>query len=64
MKSLRESAHLIYEFIVPVSFNDVDASGSSSYNIDKANFYYSYDGADWTKIGSELSMAYDLKLLP
>ena len=43
-------------------FNTVDASGSSSYNIDKANFYYSYDGTSWTKIGKELGMVYSLKL--
>ena len=30
-------------------FNTVDSTGNSSYNIDKANFYYSYDGADWKK---------------
>ncbi|MGN0621322.1 MAG: family 43 glycosylhydrolase [Porcipelethomonas sp.] len=43
-------------------FNTVDAAGNSSYNIDKANFYYSYNGADWTKIGEELSMVYSLTL--
>ena len=43
-------------------FNTVDSSGSSSYNIDKANFYYSYDGTNWTKIGEELSMVYSLTL--
>lgn len=43
-------------------FNKVDSSGSSSYNIDKANFYYSYDGTSWTKIGEELSMVYSLTL--
>ncbi|MDE5563766.1 MAG: carbohydrate binding domain-containing protein, partial [Oscillospiraceae bacterium] len=47
---------------VDFKFNDVDTSLNSSYNIDKANFYYSYDGASWTKIGNELSMSYDLKL--
>ena len=26
------------------------------------NFYYSYDGTSWTKIGEELGMVYDLKL--
>ena len=30
-------------------FNTVDSTGNSSYNIDKANFYYSYNGADWKK---------------
>lgn len=43
-------------------FNTIASDGSSSNNIDKANFYYSYDGNSWTKIGSELSMVYDLKL--
>ncbi|MBR6618666.1 MAG: family 43 glycosylhydrolase [Oscillospiraceae bacterium] len=37
-------------------------NGSSSNNIDKANFFYSYDGANWTKIGNTLGMTYDLKL--
>jgi beta-xylosidase len=35
---------------------------TSSNDIDKANFYYSYDGNTWTKIGSELSMKYKLTL--
>lgn len=43
-------------------FNDVDSDLNISYNIDKANFYYSYDGKSWTKIGNELKMSYDLKL--
>ncbi len=43
-------------------FNTVDSDGNSSYNIDKANFYYSYNGTDWTKIGEELSMVYSLTL--
>lgn len=43
-------------------FNNVDANMNVSNNIDKVNFYYSYDGKNWTKIGSELSMSYDLKL--
>lgn len=47
---------------VDFKFNNITADGSSSNNIDKANFYYSYDGSSWTKIGNELSMAYDLKL--
>lgn len=42
-------------------FNDIKSDGSSSNNIDKADFYYSYDGKEWTKIGSQLSMTYDLK---
>lgn len=47
---------------VDFHFNDIDENFSSSYNIDKANFFYSYDGKNWTKIGSELSMSYDLKM--
>ena len=43
-------------------FNTVNSDGSSSYNIDKAKFYYSYNGTNWTQIGEELSMVYDLKL--
>lgn len=35
---------------------------TSSNDIDKANFYYSYGGTNWTKIGSELSMKYKLTL--
>lgn len=44
------------------TFNTINSDMSSSYNIDKVNFFYSYDGSSWTKIGSELSMSYDLKL--
>lgn len=47
---------------VDFKFNNVDSDLNISYNIDKANFYYSYDGNSWTKIGNELSMSYDLKL--
>ncbi len=47
---------------VDFKFSNVNSDGSSSNNIDKANFYYSYDGANWTRIGEELSMVYDLKL--
>ncbi len=47
---------------VDFKFNDVDSDLNISYNLDKANFYYSYDGSNWTKIGSELKMSYDLKL--
>ncbi len=43
-------------------FNTITADGSSSNNIDTVNFYYSYDGKSWTKIGEELHMVYDLKL--
>ncbi|MBQ9899002.1 MAG: glycoside hydrolase 43 family protein, partial [Ruminococcus sp.] len=47
---------------VDFKFNTVGSDMSSSNNIDKANFYYSYDGDSWTKLGTELSMSYDLKL--
>lgn len=47
---------------VDFKFNNVDSDLNISYNLDKANFYYSYDGSNWTKIGNELSMSYDLKL--
>ncbi|MBR3025998.1 MAG: family 43 glycosylhydrolase [Oscillospiraceae bacterium] len=47
---------------VDFKFANVNADGSSSNNIDKANFYYSYDGQNWNKLGQELSMSYDLKL--
>ena len=43
-------------------FNDIDNNFSSSYNIDKVNFYYSYDGNNWNKIGQEIGMTYDLKM--
>lgn len=47
---------------VDFKFNNVDGNLNVSNNIDKANFYYSYDGNNWTKIGNELSMVYDLKM--
>ena len=47
---------------VDFKFANVNNDGSSSNNIDKANFYYSYDGQNWSKLGQELSMSYDLKL--
>ena len=47
---------------VDFKFADVGSDKSASRDIDKANFYYSYDGISWTKIGEELSMSYDLKL--
>jgi len=43
-------------------FSNVERDGSASWNIDKVNFYYSYDGSKWTKIGKEIGMTYDLKL--
>jgi len=43
-------------------FNTVLEDGSSSDNIDIVNFYYSYDGEEWTKIGKEINMTYDLKV--
>ena len=47
---------------VDFKFANVNSDGSSSNNIDKANFYYSFDGSNWTKLGVELSMGYDLTL--
>jgi enterochelin esterase-like enzyme len=47
---------------VDFKFANVGSDKSSSNNIDKANFFYSYDGENWTKLGEELSMTYDLKL--
>lgn len=44
------------------NFGTLKSDGSVSNNIDKVNFFYSYDGNNWTKIGNELSMTYDLKL--
>lgn len=43
-------------------FNTVDGNYNISNNIDKVNFYYSTDGSSWKKLGTELSMTYDLKL--
>lgn len=43
-------------------FNNVDSNFNVSNNIDKVNFFYSYDGINWTKIGKELGMTYDLKM--
>lgn len=47
---------------VDFKFNNVDGNFNSSGNIDKANFYYSTDGNNWTKLGEELGMTYDLKM--
>ncbi len=47
---------------IDFNFNTVDGNYNVSNNIDKANFYYSYDGNAWTKIGETLGMTYDLKL--
>ena len=44
------------------NYNTVDGNFNVSNNIDKADFYYSYDGSSWTKIGETLGMTYDLKL--
>lgn len=44
------------------TFNTVDENMNVSNNIDKVKFFYSYDGNNWTPIGSELGMSYDLKL--
>jgi len=47
---------------VDFKFSNVNSDKSASNDIDKANFYYSYDGSNWTKLGEELKMSYDLKL--
>lgn len=47
---------------IDFNFATVDGSYNVSNNIDRANFYYSYDGSDWKKIGDTLGMTYDLKL--
>lgn len=47
---------------VDFKFSNVNSDKSASNDIDKANFYYSYDGNNWTKLGDELKMSYDLKL--
>ncbi|MBR6717606.1 MAG: family 43 glycosylhydrolase [Oscillospiraceae bacterium] len=47
---------------VEFNFNTVDGSYNVSNNIDRANFFYSFDGSNWTKIGSTLGMSYDLTL--
>ena len=47
---------------VDFKFANVNSDGSASNDIDKANFYYSYDGQNWSKLGQELKMSYDLKL--
>ena len=47
---------------VDFKFSNVGSDMSASNNVDKANFYYSYDGSNWKKLGEELSMTYDLKL--
>ena len=47
---------------VDFKFATVDGSYNVSNNIDQANFYYSFDGSNWTKIGDTLRMSYDLTL--
>lgn len=42
-------------------FSNILNDQSSSNNIDKVNFFYGYDGKEWTKIGVEIGMTYDLK---
>lgn len=43
-------------------FSDVKSDMSASNDIDKVNFYYSYDGTNWKKLGDEIKMTYDLKV--
>lgn len=47
---------------IDFQFNNVDGNFNVGNNIDKANFFYSYDGSNWKKIGETLGMTYDLKL--
>lgn len=47
---------------VDFKFATVDGNFNVSNNIDQANFYYSFDGNNWTKIGDTLRMSYDLTL--
>lgn len=47
---------------VEFTFATVDGNFNASNNIDKANFFYSYDGSNWTKLGDQLGMTYDLKM--
>ena len=47
---------------VDFKFATVDGNYNVSNNIDKANFFYSFDGNNWTKIGDQLSMGYSLTL--
>lgn len=50
-------------FKIAYIFSTFDSNAmTSSADIDKANFYYSYDGVNWKKIGSELKMQYKLTL--
>ncbi len=47
---------------VQFRYGTYDGNFNVSNNIDKADFFYSMDGSNWTKIGDTLSMTYDLKL--
>lgn len=47
---------------VDFRYATVDGNHNVSNNIDQANFYYSFDGSNWTKIGDTLRMSYDLTL--
>lgn len=47
---------------VDYQFNNVGSNGLITGDANKANFYYSYDGSSWTKIGDTLNMDYSLKL--
>ena len=41
--------------------NSVYLRMDCDFNIDKANFYYSLDNKNWTKLGAEFKMIYNLK---
>ena len=47
---------------IDYQFNNVGSNGVISGDVNKANFYYSYDGNNWTQIGDTLNMDYSLKL--
>lgn len=57
-----ESGDAVEEERIPVEQNTVylKAEGDFNNRKDVANFYYSLDGKSWTRIGSELKMAYTL----
>lgn len=47
---------------IDYQFSNVDGNGFVTGDANKANFFYSYDGNNWNKIGDTLNMDYSLKL--
>ena len=47
---------------IDYQFSNVDGNGFVTGDVNKANFFYSYDGSSWNKIGDTLNMDYSLKL--